>query len=111
MVIWVRVAGNKRSVSYSRRRKLTGQGRKEMLAKGHHIPRDRLNGNIAPDGQVTKCIDSKSRRYRACVSAAVVVTQVSKFGRTGRPYSPDVISPAVCKSDLGRLSSSPLCSS
>lgn len=56
MVIWVRVAGNKRSVSYSRRRKFTGQGRKEMLAKGQRVLRDRLNGNIAPDGQVTNVL-------------------------------------------------------
>lgn len=27
-----------------------------MLAKGHHVLRDRLNGNIAPDGQVTNVL-------------------------------------------------------
>lgn len=42
MVIWVRVAGNKKSVSYSRRRKLTGQGKKEMLEDTTFSGTDRM---------------------------------------------------------------------
>lgn len=107
---------SKEGVSRRQHCKIREEGRKprregeEGNAKEHHVLSDLLSESTVPNGQVIKYIDSKADGMQHLSLPQWWLLKSSNLREHAAPPCRDVISPAVCKSDFGMLSSSPLCS-